>query len=38
VDTEDGAVRLGLATALARASGGRVHRLAPTTATTRRAA
>jgi magnesium chelatase subunit D len=38
VDTEDGALRLGLATALARAAGGQVHRLAPTPPTTRRAA
>ena len=38
VDTEDGPVRLGLATVLARAAGGQVHRLAPATAPTRRAA
>ncbi len=31
VDTEDGPVRLGLATQLARAAGGQVHRLADTT-------
>jgi magnesium chelatase subunit D len=36
VDTEDGPVRLGLATALARAAGGEVHRLVP--ASTRSAA
>ena len=40
VDTEDGPVRLGLATRLADAAGGRVHRLAPavSNATARRAA
>jgi magnesium chelatase subunit D len=38
VDTEDGAVRLGLAATLARAAGGQVHRLVPTQATNRRAA
>lgn len=38
VDTEDGPVRLGLAAALAGAAGGQVHRLAPATASTRRAA
>jgi magnesium chelatase subunit D len=38
VDTEDGPVRLGLAGALARAAGGRVHRLAAASASTRSAA
>jgi magnesium chelatase subunit D len=38
IDTEDGPVRLGLATALAAAAGGRVHRLASPPATVRRAA
>jgi magnesium chelatase subunit D len=38
VDTEDGAVRLGLAKALARAAGGQIHRLAPARVTTRSAA
>ncbi len=38
VDTEDGPVRLGLASALARAAGGEVHRLATPRASTGRAA
>ena len=38
VDTEEGPVRLGLASALAAAAGGRVHRLVPVTVPSRRAA
>ena len=38
VDTEEGPVRVGLASALAAAAGGRVHRLVPVTAPSRRAA
>jgi magnesium chelatase subunit D len=38
VDTEDGPVRVGLAHAIAAAAGGRVHRLVPAGATSRRAA
>jgi magnesium chelatase subunit D len=38
VDTEDGAVRVGVAHAIAAAAGGRVHRLVPAAATRRRAA
>jgi magnesium chelatase subunit D len=38
VDTEDGPVRLGLASVLAAAAGGRVHQLAPPPATRRSAA
>ena len=38
LDTEEGAVRIGLAAALATAAGGRIHRLAPAQANGRRAA
>jgi magnesium chelatase subunit D len=38
VDTEEGPVRVGLAATIARAAGGRVHRLAPGPSTSRRAA
>jgi magnesium chelatase subunit D len=38
VDTEEGRVRLGLAAAIARAAGGRVHQLVPLPTTSRRAA
>ena len=38
VDTEEGPVRVGLAATIARAAGGRVHRLVPGPSTARRAA